>query len=218
MSEQAACDVALGYNILVVGATDAGVHDMVSTYLREPTTSRLPPSLLRSNQKPVRLADNRILILDIIERPGHIFRECCGDLVRCHGVLLVYSPTSVASFQYVVRFHEQMVRSKWRSLPMVLFANIPPRRGVKQVHGCNGRNFADAQAIPFIETLPSRPFPAPFTVLLDMVRRYYEPSTSPSTFGEGIIDFVTVAAAKVSHAARSHLPALPTPHASSRHA
>jgi len=189
---------------------------MVSTYLREPTTSGLHPSFLRSNQKPVRLADNRILILDIIERPGHIFRECCGDLVRCHGVLLVYSPTSVASFQYIVRFHEQMIRSKWRSLPMVLFANIPPKRGVKQVHGFNGRSFADAQAIPFIETFPSRPSPAPFTVLLDLVRRQHEPSTT--SFGEGIIDFVTVAAAKVSHAARSHLPALPTPHASSRNA
>jgi hypothetical protein len=58
-----ACDVALGYTLLVVGATgklhsssseplmypqsDAGVHDMVSAYLGEPTTSGLPPSLLR---------------------------------------------------------------------------------------------------------------------------------------------------------------------------
>ncbi|KAI9450841.1 hypothetical protein BJY52DRAFT_155754 [Lactarius psammicola] len=210
------CDVALGYNLLVVGATDAGVHDMVSAYLREPTTSRLPPSILRSNQKFVRLADNRILVLDIIARPGDIFRECCGDLVRCHGVLLVYSPTSVASFHYIVRFHEQMIRSKWRSLPVVLFANIPPKRGVKQVHGCNGRSFADAQAIPFIEAFPSRPSPVPFTVLLDLVRRHHEASTSPTSFGEGIIDFVTVAAAKVSHAARSHLPAFPTPHASGR--
>lgn len=213
-----ACDVALGYTLLVVGTTDAGVHDMVSAYLREPTTSGLPPSLLRSNQKPVRLADNRILILDIIERPGDIFRECCGDLVRCHGVLLVYSPTSVASFQYIVRFHEQMMRSKWRSLPTVLFANIPPRRGVMQVHGSNGQSFADAHAIPFIETLPGRPSLAPFTVLVNSVRRHYEPSTSPIPFGEGIIDFVTVAAAKVSHVARSHLPALPTPHASNHNA
>jgi len=131
------CDVALGYNLLVVGATDAAIHDMVSTYLEEPTFSGLPPSILRSNQKALRLSDNRILLLDIIERPGDIFRECCGDLVRCHGVLLVYSPTSVASFQYIVRFHEQIIRSKWKSLPVVIFANIPPKRGVKQVHGCS---------------------------------------------------------------------------------
>jgi len=209
------CDVALGYNLLVVGATDAAIHDMVSTYLEEPTFSGLPPSILRSNQKAFRLSDNRILLLDIIERPGDIFRECCGDLVRCHGVLLVYSPTSVASFQYIVRFHEQIIRSKWKSLPVVIFANIPPKRGVKQVHGCNGRNFADAQAIPFIEALPGRPSPVPFTVLLELVRRHHEALTSPTSFREGIIDFVTVAAAKVSHAARSHLPAFPTPHASS---
>lgn len=189
---------------------------MVSAYLEEPTTSGLPLSFLRSNQKPVRLADNRILVLDIIERPGDIFRECCGDLVRCHGVLLVYSPTSMGSFQYVVRFHEQMIKSKWRALPVVLFANIPLKRGVKQVHGSNGRSFADARAIPFIEAFPGRPSPAPFTVLLDLVRRHHEASTSPTSFGGGIIDLVTVAAAKVSHAARSHLPAFPTPHASSR--
>ncbi|KAH9030426.1 hypothetical protein EDB85DRAFT_1434289 [Lactarius pseudohatsudake] len=208
------CDVAIGYNLLVVGATgrlpfrinkriphnplrsDAGVHDMVTAYLEEPTTTRLPPSFLRSNQKPVRLANNRLIVLDITERPGDIFRECCGDL-------------------YVVRFHEQMIRSKWRSLPVVLFANIPPRRGVKQVHGY-GRSFADAHAIPFIEALPSRPSPVPFTVLLDSVRRHHEASTSPTSFGEGIIDFFTVAAAKVSHAARSHFPTFPTPHASGR--
>ncbi|KAH9057172.1 hypothetical protein EDB87DRAFT_1129552 [Lactarius vividus] len=207
------CDVAIGYNLLVVGATDAGVHDMVTAYLEEPTTTRFPSSFLRSNQKPVMLANNRLIVLDIIERPGDIFRECCGDLVRCHGVLLVYTPTSAASFQYVVRFHEQMIRSKWRSLPVVLFANIPPRRGVKQVHGYNGRSFADAHTIPFIEALPSRPSPAPFTVLLDSVRRHHETSTSPTSFGEGIIDFFTVAAAKVSHAARSHFP---TPHTSGR--
>ena len=81
-----------------------------------------------------------------------------------------------------------------------------------------GQSFADAHAIPFIETLPSRPSLAPFTVLLNLVRRHHEPTTSSITFGEGIIDFVTVAAAKVSHAARSHLPALPTPHVSTRNA
>jgi hypothetical protein len=33
-----------------------------------------------------------------------------------------------------MRFHEQLNISKWRSLPVVLFANIPTRRGINLVH------------------------------------------------------------------------------------
>ncbi|KAI0293713.1 hypothetical protein B0F90DRAFT_1760824 [Multifurca ochricompacta] len=183
------CDVSLGYNLLVVGDKGGPIrsHKHRFTNLSSSTESGV-----RSNQKSLRLADNRILVLDIIERPGDIFRECCGS-------------SSLASFQYVVRFHEQIAISKWRFLPVVLFSGVLSKRGVKHAHGCNGHRFAEMHTIPFVEASPNRPFPAPFVVLLSLVRQHYETSTTPTmSFREGIIEFLTVAAAKVSHAVRSH--------------
>jgi len=206
-NQQSVGDIALGYNLLVVGASDAGIREVVSAYLGEPTTPTLPRSFLRANQKAMRLADNRILLLDIIERPGDIFRECCGDLARSHGVLLVYSPTSLTSFQYVMRFHEQLNISKYRSLPVVLFANTPRQHGINLVHGSHGRGFASMHAIPFVEASSGRPSPAPFPALLHLVSQHYDASP-PASHREGVVDFLTVAAARVSHAARSHFPAL----------
>jgi hypothetical protein len=54
------------------------------------------------------------------------------DLVRSHGVLLVYNPVSPTSFQHVTGFYEQIIRSKWRSLPVVLFSNTPAHLGVTE--------------------------------------------------------------------------------------
>jgi hypothetical protein len=156
----------------------------------------------------VRLADNRILILDIIERPGDIFRECYGDLARTHGILLVYNPTSPVSFQYVVGFHEQLTRSKWRSLPVVLFSNTSAQPRVNSIKETHGRDLANTHSIPFLEASPGHPCPAPFPTLLSLVRQYYETSASKS-FGEGVIDFFTVAAARVSHVTRPHFLASP---------
>jgi hypothetical protein len=156
-----------------------------------------------------------------------IDRGCFSDLARSHGVLFVYSPTSLTSFQYVMRFHEQLNISKYRSLPVVLFANTPRQHGINLVHGSresaqdqydvtgiltralppDGRGFANMHAIPFVEASPGRPSPAPFPALLHLVSQHYDASV-PASHREGIVDFFTVAAARVSHAARSHLPAL----------
>jgi len=201
-------DIELGYNFLVVGASDAGTRGLVSAYLEEHTTSALLVAFLRANQKAVRLEDNRILLLDIIERVGDLFRECCGDLARSHGILLVYSPTSLSSFQYIMRFREQLNISKWKSLPVVLFANIPTERSLTLVHGSHGRAFANMHGIPFIEALPGRPSPAPFPALLRLVGQYYG-APAPASYRESVVDFLTVTAARVSHVARSHMPALP---------
>jgi hypothetical protein len=64
--KQLDCDVALGYNLLIVGArgrfhppilqrnlslfppSDAGVHQIVSAYIGEPVTPTLPTSFLRA--------------------------------------------------------------------------------------------------------------------------------------------------------------------------
>jgi hypothetical protein len=136
-----------------------------------------------------------ILRLGCSAADGSLFR----DLVRCHGVLLVYNPVSATSFQYITAFHEQIIRSKWRSVPVVLFSNTPPHHGIKEVHAlCE---FRPTHAIPFIEASSSRPFSTPFLTLLNLARQHCETSASIS-FGEGIIDFVTVAAAKVIHATR----------------
>jgi len=188
---------------------DAGIRGVVSSYMKEAIPSGVP-MFLRANQKPVTLPDNRILILDIIERPGDIFRECYGDLARSHGVLLVYNPTSPDSFQYVVGFHEQLNRSKWRSLPVVLFSNTPaqPRAdSIKRTHA-DGRDLANTHSIPFLEASSNHSCPAPFPTLLSLVRQHYEASTSKS-FGEGVIDFFTVAAARVSHVAHPQPPSSP---------
>jgi len=202
------CDIALGYTFLIVGTVDAGLRGVVSSYMEQVTPSSLSIPLLRANQKPVRLPDNRILILDIIERPGEIFRDCCGDLARSQGVLLVYNPTSQASFQYVVGFHEQLIKSKWRSLPVVLFSNTAAQPRVSSIKETHGRDFANTHSISFIEASPGHPCPAPFPTLLSLVRQYHEASTSKS-FGEGAIDFFTVAAARVFHVARPHFPTSP---------
>ncbi|KAN0114017.1 hypothetical protein V8E52_007166 [Russula decolorans] len=165
-------------------------------------------SLLRASQKPVTLSDNRILILDIIERPGEIFRDCYGDLARSQGVLLVYNPTSEASFQYVAGFHEQLTKTKWRSLPLVLVSNTAAQPYVSSIKDTHGRDFANTHSISFIEASPGHPYPAPFPTLLSLVRQYHEASTSKS-FGEGAVDFFTVAAARVFHGARPHIPTSP---------
>jgi len=62
--------------------------------------------------------------------------------------------------------------------------------------------------IPFIEALPGRPSPAPFPALLRLVSQYYG-AAAPAPYRESVVDFLTVVAARVSHAARSHMPALP---------
>ncbi|KAH9998725.1 hypothetical protein BJV77DRAFT_980032 [Russula vinacea] len=191
------CDIDLGYTFLIIGSVDAGVRGIVSSYMEEAAPSRPPMSFLRANQKPMRLGDNR-----------DIFRECYGDLARSHGILLVYNPTSPISFQYIVGFHEQLIRSKWRSLPVVLLSNTSAQPHVDSIKGTQGRDLANTYSIPFIEASPGHPCPAPFPTLLSLVRQYYEASTSKS-FGEGVIDFFTVAAARVSHVTRPHLSASP---------
>jgi len=200
-------DIALGYTFLIVGSEDAGVRGVVSSYMEEITPSDLPIPL-RVNQKPVKLPDDRILILDIIERPGEIFRDCYGDLVRSQAILLVYNPTSQSSFQYVVGFHEQLIKSKLRSVPVVLFSNTAAQPCVSSIKETRGRDFAIAKNISFIEASPSHPCPAPFPTLLSLVRQYHEASTTKS-FGEGVIDFFTVAAARVSHVTRPQIPTSP---------
>jgi len=202
------CDIALGYTFLIVGSIDAGVSGVVSSYMEQVTPSGVPMPLLRASQKPVMLPDNRVLILDIIERPGEIFRDCCGDLARSQGILLVYNPTSQASFQYVVGFHKQLIGSKWRSLPVVLFSNTAAQPRVSSIKETDGRDFANTHSISFIEASSGHPCPAPFPTLLSVVRQYHEASTSKS-FGEGAIDFFTVAAARVFHVARPQLPTSP---------
>ena len=72
----------------------------------------------------------------------------------------------------------------------------------------DGRDFANMYSISFIEASPGHPCPAPFPTLLSLVRQYHEASTS-KFFGEGAIDFFTVAAARVFHVARPHLPTSP---------
>ena len=62
--------------------------------------------------------------------------------------------------------------------------------------------------IPFIEALPGRPSPAPFPALLRLVSQYYG-APPPASYRESVVDFFTVAAARMSHVARSHLPTLP---------
>jgi len=180
--------------------------------MEERSDPEILTSCLRANQKLLTLENNRILLLDIIERPGDLFRECCGDLARSHGVLLVYNPSSLTSFQYVVSFFEQLIISKWRSIPVVLFSNAPTplQRGVNPVYRSDGRDFANMHSIQFIEASPDRSCPAPFPTLLSLVRQQYEAQAPvPPSFGEGVMDLLTVAAARVSHVARSHLPALP---------
>lgn len=202
------CDIALGYTFLIVGSIDAGVRGVVSSFMEQATPSSLSIPLLRASQKPVTLPDNRILVLDIIKRPGEIFRDCYGDLARSQGVLLVYNPTSQASFQYVIGFHEQLIKSKWRSLPIVLFSNTAAQPCVSSIKETDGRDFANTHSISFIEASPGQPCPAPFPTLLSLVRQYHEASTSKS-FSEGAIDFFTVAAARVFHVARPNLPTSP---------
>ncbi|KAI0285668.1 hypothetical protein BC826DRAFT_1109190 [Russula brevipes] len=202
------CDITLAYNLLVVGDSDAGVRGAVSAYMDQTTTSDVAASFLRPSQKLMRLTDNRVLVLDIIERPGDIFQECSGDLARSHGILLVYNPTSLSSFEHVVQFYEQKLKSKWKSLPVVLFLNTSTRRGAGSVQVSHVLDFAKKHAIPFVNGSHSHLHPAPFSTLLSLVRQHYEAPAALS-FGEGVVDLLTVAAAKVSHVARSHFPALP---------
>ena len=72
----------------------------------------------------------------------------------------------------------------------------------------DGRAFANMHGIPFIEALPGRPNPAPFPALLRLVSQHYG-APAPASYRESVVDFFTVAAARVSHVARSHMPALP---------
>jgi hypothetical protein len=72
----------------------------------------------------------------------------------------------------------------------------------------DGRDFANIQSISFIEASTGHLYPAPFPTLLGLVRQYHEASTSKS-FGEGAIDFFTVAAARMFYVARPHLPTSP---------
>lgn len=72
----------------------------------------------------------------------------------------------------------------------------------------DGRAFANMHGIPFIEALPGRPSPAPFPALLRLVGQHYG-APAPASYRESVVDFLTVAAARLSHVARSHMPALP---------
>ena len=72
----------------------------------------------------------------------------------------------------------------------------------------DSRDFAKAHAIPFIEASSGGPLSTPFLTLLNLARQRYETSSSISC-GDGFSDFVTVAAAKVSRAMRSHRVASP---------
>ena len=63
------------------------------------------------------------------------YRGPFRDLARSHGVLLAYNPTSPDSFQYIVGFYEQLNRSKWRSLPVVLFSNAPAQYRADSIKG-----------------------------------------------------------------------------------
>lgn len=72
----------------------------------------------------------------------------------------------------------------------------------------DGRAFANMHGIPFIEALLGRPSPAPFPALLRLVSQYYG-APAPASYRESVVDFLTVTAARVSHVARSHMPAFP---------
>jgi hypothetical protein len=75
----------------------------------------------------------------------------------------------------------------------------------------DGRAFANMHGVPFIEASTDGPSPAsPFPALLHLVTQSYG-APVPASYRESVVDFLTVAAAKVSHAARTHLhTTLPT--------
>ncbi|KAI0258271.1 hypothetical protein BC834DRAFT_847483 [Gloeopeniophorella convolvens] len=175
-------NVSLAYSILVIGSRDSGAHHLVSKFLKKKQAQHFSASFLRPNQKAIELPDGRILALDIVERSGDFFRECCGS-----------------SYQHVINFHEQLVRSKWASLPTVLYGHIRSRRGVRQVQDTESRQYAEIHGLTFVEAPLGRMFDTPILTLLDMVRKRHETPSQPISIAESIKDFLTVAAAKVAH-------------------
>ena len=142
------------YKIVVTGSGAVGKSSLTIQLIQNQFIEEYDPTIEDSYRKQC-IIDNQVALLDILDTAGQEEYQSMRDqyMRSGQGFVLVYSITSMGSFEEIVLFHDQILRTKdSTSVPMVVCGNKCDLERNRQVLTKDGLNLSTTWKCPFYET------------------------------------------------------------------
>jgi len=142
------------YKLVIVGGGGVGKSALTIQLLQNHFIDEYDPTIEDSYRKQVGI-DNEICLLDILDTAGQEDYSAMRDqyMRTGQGFILVYAITSRSSFEELVGFKEQIMRTKdTNKVPIVVVGNKSDLETERQVSTQQGQDLAKSFGAPFFET------------------------------------------------------------------
>lgn len=142
------------YKLVVVGGGGVGKSALTIQFIQSHFVDEYDPTIEDSYRKQC-VIDEEVALLDVLDTAGQEEYSAMREqyMRTGEGFLLVYSITSVNSFEEITTFHQQILRVKDKDyFPVIVVANKCDLEGERQVSTQDGRDLAKDFHCRFIET------------------------------------------------------------------
>ncbi|KAI9354407.1 ras-like protein 3 [Pilaira anomala] len=154
MSKIAASSILREYKIVMVGEGGVGKSAMTIQYIKSQFTDEYDPTVEDSYKKQC-VVDGECALLDILDTAGQEEYSAMREqyMRNGEGFILVYSITSMQSFDEVRKLYDQIARVKdFDSFPVILIGNKCDIEHDRQVSTNDGKSLAKHYGCQFLET------------------------------------------------------------------
>ncbi|GAA5808559.1 Ras-like protein 3 [Mucor flavus] len=154
MSKVAASSILREYKIVMVGEGGVGKSAMTIQYIQSHFVDEYDPTIEDSYRKQC-VVDGECALLDILDTAGQEEYSAMREqyMRNGEGFVLVYSITSIRSFEQVQKLYEQIARVKdLDSFPVILIGNKCDIERDRQVLMQDGKALAKYYGCQFLET------------------------------------------------------------------
>ncbi|GAA5798587.1 Ras-like protein 3 [Helicostylum pulchrum] len=154
MSKAVTASILREYKIVMVGEGGVGKSAMTIQYIQSHFVDEYDPTIEDSYRKQC-VVDGECALLDILDTAGQEEYSAMREqyMRNGEGFVLVYSITSIRSFEQVQKLYEQIARVKdLDSFPVILIGNKCDIEHDRQVSMQDGKALAKYYGCQFLET------------------------------------------------------------------
>jgi len=142
------------YKLVILGEGGVGKSALTIQLTQNHFITEYDPTIENSYRKQVNI-DDETCMLDILDTAGQEEYSAMRDqYIRSgQGFVIVYSITSMSTFESLNSFHDQILRVKDEdSFPVVILGNKCDLEKDREVSTSDGKAFGDSIGAPFYET------------------------------------------------------------------
>ena len=141
------------YNVVVLGSCGVGKSALIAKFLSGNFLEKYDRTIEDSYRKEIEVG-GAPSVLEILDTAGTEQFTSMRDLYfkNGHGFVIVYSITSMETFQYIRSMKEQIVRAKGTDrIPMLLVGNKCDLESQREVHSGESALLSHQWSCPFLE-------------------------------------------------------------------